>query len=142
MMITRASRRDADDLAEFFAEQEWEDPVLDKGIAFIARAGKIIGNVRLIEVAPDVLVIEDVLVAGDRRGDGLGTQLMQAAMNSRGGKLFLSCHPERLAWYGRLGFTEIDYDAQPDEVKGFYEATDGAPHQLPEGHIHHYLTAR
>lgn len=142
MMITRATRRDKDDLAEFFAEQEWENPVLDRGISFIARAGKIVGNVRLIEVEPDVLVIEDVLVATDKRGNGLGTQLMQAAMNSRGGKLYLACHDERLAWYGRLGFSRIDYEEQPDAVKRFFEETDAAPHQLPEGHIHHFLTAR
>ena len=141
-MITRATRRDTDDLAEFFVEQEWSDPVLDKGIAFIARAGKIVGNVRLIEVEPDVLVIEDVLVAKDKRGEGLGTQLMQAAMNSRGGKLYLACHDERLEWYRRLGFSEVGYDTQPEPVKQFFESTDAAPQQLPEGHIHHFMTAR
>jgi N-acetylglutamate synthase-like GNAT family acetyltransferase len=141
-MITRATRRDTDDLVEFFAEQEWDDPVLDKGIAFVARAGKIVGNVRLIEVEPNVLVIEDVLVAADKRGDGLGTQLMQAAMNSRGGKLYLACHPERLAWYQRLGFSEVPYDEQPEPVKQFFVDTNSAPDQLPDGHVHHFLTAR
>src|SRR5687768_6444329 len=116
MMITRATRRDTADLEEFFKAEEWENPVLDKGVAFIARAGKIVGNVRLIEVEPNILVIEDVLVASDRRGDGLGTQLVQAAMNSRGGKLYLACHEERLGWYGRLGFSQIDYDSQPEPV--------------------------
>ena len=142
MMITRANRRDVADLEEFFEAEEWEDPVLDKGIAFIARAGKIIGNVRLIEVEPNVLVIEDVLVASDRRGEGLGTQLMQAAMNSRGGKLYLACHEERLAWYGRLGFTQIPYEEQPEPVKQFYVDAKSAPEQLPEGHVHYFLTAR
>ncbi len=141
-MITRATRRDTEDLAAFFAAEEWDKPILDKGIAFIARAGNIVGNVRLIEVEPNVLVIEDVLVASDRRGDGLGTQLMQAAMNSRGGKLFLACHDERLGWYGRLGFSEIPYEDQPEAVKQFFVDAEAAPHQLPEGHIHHFLTAR
>jgi predicted N-acetyltransferase YhbS len=87
-------------------------------------------------------VIEDVLVAKKRRGDGVGTQLMQAAMNSRGGKLYLACHDERLAFYGRLGFTQTDYEGLPDPVKKFYEETDAAPHQLPDGHIHYFMTAR
>ena len=142
MMITRATRRDAADLEEFFKEQEWDDPVLDKGKSFIARAGKIVGNVRVIEVDENVLVFEDVLVASDRRGNGLGTQLMQTALNSRGGKVFLACHDERLAWYGRLGFSEIPFDEQPVAVKEFYEEVKAAPHQLPEGHIHHFMTAR
>src|SRR5687767_4603733 len=120
MMITRATRRDVADLESFFAEEEWKDPILDKGVSFIARAGKIVGNVRLIEVDPNVLVIEDVVVASDRRGDGLGTQLMRATMNSRGGKLFLACHPERLNWYGRLGFSEVPFDDQPEPVKEFF----------------------
>ncbi|HWL66654.1 MAG TPA: GNAT family N-acetyltransferase [Actinomycetota bacterium] len=142
MLITRASRRETSDLEEFFKEEEWDDPVLDKGIAFIARAGKIIGNVRLIEVDTNVLVIEDILVSKDRRGDRIGTQLVQAAMNSRGGKLYLACHDERLNWYGRLGFTVVDFDALPEPVKTFYEETKAAPHQLPEGHVHHFMTAR
>lgn len=142
MMITRATRRDKDDLEGFFKENGWENPVLDKGTAFIARVGKIVGNVRVIEVDTNVLVIEDVLVAEDRRGDGLGTQLMQAALNSRGGKVFLACHEERLDWYGRLGFSQIEFDELPEPVKDFYRETDAAPDQLPEGHIHFFLTAR
>ncbi len=142
MMITRATRRDSADLEEFFAAHEWSDPVLDKGMAFIARAGKIIGNVRLIEVDPNVVVIEDVLVASEKRGNGLGTQLMQAAMNSRGGKLYLACHEERLVWYDRLGFSPVDYETLPGPVKQFYVDAKAAPHQLPEGHVHHFMTAR
>ena len=142
MMITRATRRDAADLAEFFESEEWDNPVLDKGTAFIARAGNIIGNVRLIEADTNVLVVEDVLVAKDKRGAGLGTQLMQAAINSRGGKLFLACHDERLDWYRRLGFSEIPYEEQPQPVKSLFEEMKAAPHQLPEGHIHHFMTAR
>ena len=141
-MITRASRRDVDDLKEFFAENEWKGAILDKGTSFVARVGKIVGNVRVIEVDTNVLVFEDVLVAEDRRGDGLGTQLMQAALNSRGGKVFLACHEERLEWYGRLGFTQTDFDELPELVKAFYRETDAAPDQLPEGHVHYFLTAR
>src|SRR5688572_1417806 len=142
MMITRATRRDTDDLVEFFKAEEWDKPILDKGTAYVARAGNIVGNVRLIEVDTNVLVIEDVLVAEAKRGAGLGTQLMQAAMNSRGGKLFLACHPERLGWYQRLGFSEIAYEDQPEPVKQFFVDAEAAPDQLPEGHIHHFMTAR
>jgi hypothetical protein len=88
------------------------------------------------------VIIEDVLVDKDRRGAGIGAQVMRAAMNSRGGKLFLCCHPERTAFYQRLGFSELAFDEMPDSVKGWFIEGETAPHQIPEGHVHHFMTAR
>src|SRR5918999_6204503 len=107
MFITRATRHDKTDLEEFFKAHEWDDAHLDQGVAFIARDGGIVGSVRLIEVEPNLVIIEDVLVDKGRRGSGIGAQVMRAAMNSRGGKLFLCCHPERTDFYNRLGFSEL-----------------------------------
>ena len=142
MFITRATRHDTADLEEFFRGEDWDDPVLDRGIAFIARDGAIVGNVRLIEIEPQVLVVEDVLVRGDRRGGGIGANLMQAAMNSRGGTLYLCCHPERLRFYADLGFSELPYEDLPEPIQGFFRERGDAPDMLPPGHIHHFLKAR
>ena len=142
MFITRVSRHDIADLEEFFKAHEWDDPHLDQGVGFIARDGGIVGALRLIEVEPNVVVVEDVLVKDDRRGGGIGGRLMQAAMNSRGGKLILCCHPERLAFYERLGFSESPFDELPASARDFFEADEAAPHQTPEGHDHHFMTAR
>jgi N-acetylglutamate synthase-like GNAT family acetyltransferase len=142
MFITRATRHDKADFEEFFKAHDWDDSHLDKGTAFIARDGGIVGSVRLIEVEPNLVIIEDVLVRRDRRGAGIGAQVMRAAMNSRGGKLFLCCHPERTAFYQRLDFSEVPFDAMPESVKSFFIEDHAAPHQLSEGHVHHYMTAR
>jgi N-acetylglutamate synthase-like GNAT family acetyltransferase len=142
MFITRVSRHDRSDLEDFFKAQNWDDPYLDRGVGFIARDGGIVGTLRLIEVEPNTVVIEDVLVKDDRRGRGIGAQLMQAAMNSRGGKLFLCCHPERVAFYRRLGFSEIPYEALPASARSFFEADGSAPHQVEGGHVHLFMTAR
>ena len=142
MFIPRVSRHDRADLEEFFKAHDWDDPHLDKGVGFIARDGGIVGALRLIEVEPNVVVVEDVLVKDDRRGGGIGGRLMQASMNSRGGKLILCCHPERLAFYERLGFSESPYDELPASARGFFEADEAAPHQTAEGHVHHFMTAR
>lgn len=142
MFITRATRHDAIDIEQFYKACEWEDPILDRGVSFIARDGGIVGALRLIELEPNLLAIEDVLVREDRRGAGIGAQLMGAAMNSRGGTLYLCCHPERLRFYGDLGFSEVPYEDLPSPVKTFMESTDGAPHQLKPGHVHHFLRAR
>jgi predicted N-acetyltransferase YhbS len=142
MFITRVSRHDRSDLEEFFKAHDWDDHYLDKGVGFIARDGGIVGTLRLIEVEPNVVVIEDVLVREDRRGQGIGAQLMRAAMNSRGGRLYLCCHPERIAFYERLGFSEAPFEELPASARSFFEADGSAPHQVEEGHAHHFLTAR
>jgi N-acetylglutamate synthase-like GNAT family acetyltransferase len=142
MFITRASRHDKSDLEGFFEQEDWDDPVLDRGVAFIARDGAIVGTVRLIEMDPTTLVVEDVLVKSDRRGAGIGANIMRAAMNSRGGTMYLACHPERLRFYKDLGFSEVDFDAMPEPVTGYFEEHGDAPHQLDEGHVHHFMKAR
>lgn len=142
MFITRATRHDKADLEDFFANENWDEPVLDKGVAFIARDGGIVGNVRLIEVEPQTVVVEDVLVKEDRRGVGIGAQVMRAAMNSRGGTLYLCCHPERMRFYNDLGFTESGFDDLPESVQAYFREHGDSPDKLPPDHIHHFLKAR
>lgn len=142
MFITRATRHDRADLEAFFKAEEWDDPILDKGIAFIARDGGIVGNVRLIEMEPQTLVVEDVVVQRDHRAQGLGRRLMQAAMNGRGGTLYLCCHPERLRFYKELGFAELPFEELPDSVRSYFEEHGDAPSKLPPDHVHHFMKAR
>lgn len=142
MFVTRATRHDKADLEDFFANEKWDDPILDKGVAFIARDGGIVGNVRLIEVEPQTVVVEDVLVKEDRRGGGIGAQLMRAAMISRGGTLYLCCHPERMRFYNDLGFTETPFDDLPESVQAYFREHGDSPDKLPPDHIHHFLKAR
>lgn len=142
MFITRATRHDKADLEEFFHAEEWDDPVLDRGTAFIARDGGIVGNVRLIPMEPETHVVEDVLVRSDRRGEGLGEGLMRAAMNSKGGTLYLCCHPERLRFYKDLGFAELPFDELPETVRAYFEEHGDAPSKLPPDHVHHFMKAR
>lgn len=142
MFITRATRHDKSDLEDFFAGEKWDDPVLDQGVAFIARDGGIVGNVRLIEVEPQTVVVEDVLVKEDRRGNGIGAQLMRAAMNSRGGTLYLCCHPERMRFYNDLGFAEVPFAELPERVQAYFREHGDSPDRLPPDHVHHFLKAR
>lgn len=143
MFITRATRHDKDDLRALLATRDWaEDTNLDEGTAFIARDGGVIGCVRLIEVEPQAVVVDSVLVQEDRRGNGIGTRLMQAAMNSRGGKLFLCCHDDRIAFYERLGFALLagGFEDAPDSVQSYWRRCGDYPTE--PGHEHFFLTAR
>ena len=143
MFITRASRHDTDDIVALLATNEWHDDFdPKKGKSYIARDGGVIGHVQLVEVEPQTVVIDQVLVLEERRGKGVGTQLMQAAMNSLGGKLYLCCHEDRIPFYERLGFALLPngYDDAPESVQAFWRESDDYP--TPEGHEHFFLTAR
>jgi N-acetylglutamate synthase-like GNAT family acetyltransferase len=140
MFITRASRRDHDEIAEFYQSQDWGGEDLTKGVAFIARQGPIIGTVRLIEVAPQTVIVEDVVVHKDHRRSGIGAQLMRAAMNSRGGTLYLCTHGDTIAFYERFEFAERPFDSLPEPVQAYFRATGDYPSR-PD-HVHYFLTAR
>jgi N-acetylglutamate synthase-like GNAT family acetyltransferase len=140
MFITRATRHDKEDLIEFLKQGDWQDAPVEAGTAFIARDGGIVGSVRLVETAPQTVIIEEMLVHEDRRGEGIGRQVLQAAMNSRGGKLFLCCHDDVIAFYEKLGFSLIEFEDQPHEVQDYFKAHGDYP--TDPGHVHYFMTAR
>ena len=143
MFITRATRHDKDDIRELLSTRDWGvETNLDEGKAFIARDGKVVGCVRMIEVEPQTVVVDNVLVHEDRRGNGIGTQLMQGAMNNQGGKLYLCCHEDRIAFYERLGFTQLPggFDDAPASVQEYWRKVGDYPTE--PGHEHFFMRAR
>ncbi len=143
MFITRATRHDHNDVIALLKTNDWQDDVdFKEGSVFIARDGGVVGCLRLVEVEPQTVVVDNVLVREDRRGNGIGSDLMRGAMNSRGGKLFLCCHENRIPFYERLGFSVLPggfHDA-PVSVQEYWRKVDDYP--TPEGHEHFFLTAR
>ena len=116
MFITRASRHDRADVAGFLGAQGYSGDGVGRGTVFFAREGGVVGSVRLVEVAPQVLVIEDLVVDRQRRRQGIGSRLMQAAMNSRGGALFVRTEPAYSPFFERLGFAEVPAGNVPEAV--------------------------
>lgn len=140
MFITRATRHDRSDIEELYKEYGWNNEHLDKGKAFIARDGGVVGALRLVEVEPNTLVIDGVLVKEGRREQGIGRQLMQTAMNSRGGTMYLCCHDNRMRFYGHFGFEEISIDDAPEAVRAYWEEIGDWPTE--PGHDHFFMKAR
>ncbi len=141
MFITRASRHDKADVQEMWEAEGFAHSDVSEGKIFIARDGKVVGTTRMIEVAPQVVIVDDVVVRTDRREEGIGRGLMQAAMNSIGGKLYLCCHGERVGFYSYFGFTELPKEELPEAVSGYF--TKRGHLDPPEDHPHHhFLTAR
>lgn len=141
MFITRATRHDhADVKALYESEEGWEDHTEPKGTIFIARDGGVVGSLRLIDIEPQKVAVDAVLVRSDRRGSGIGTQLMKAAMNSRGGTLYLCCHEERIAFYERLGFEAVPFEELPRSAQRYFEEQGDWPDR-PD-HRHYFMKAR
>ena len=122
MFVTRATRHDASDIADLLAAHDWPVAEPSSGTFFVAREGAVVGCVRLWEVAPQTLVVRDVMVAAERRGEGVGAQLMQTAMNSRGGTLYLRCGDGEAPFFERLGFAITKPAELPDEVVAHFDA--------------------
>ncbi len=140
MFISRASRHDRDDVKELIEDQGWDTSNVAEGTTLIARAGAVAGCVRLVEVEQRRVVLDDFVVREDQRGQGLGRRLMEAAMNNRGGTLYLCCHDDVLGFYEKLGFSQLTYEDLPQTVKNYFERVGDYP--TDEGHEHLFLSAR
>ena len=103
-------------MADFLSGQGYSGDGVARGTLFYAREGGVVGSVRLVEAAPQQLVIHDLVVDRERRRQGIGTSLMQAAMNSRGGVLFVRTEAGYTPFFERLGFAEVPHDGIPEAV--------------------------
>jgi N-acetylglutamate synthase-like GNAT family acetyltransferase len=122
VFVTRATRHDASDISDLLAAHDWGVEEPSSGTFFVAREGAVVGCVRVWEVAPQTLVVRDVMVASERRGEGIGAQLMQTAMNSRGGTLYLRCGEQVAPFFERLGFAPLGPSELPEAVVAHFDA--------------------
>jgi predicted N-acetyltransferase YhbS len=136
VFISRATRHDLSDIEELLQTNDWKVSNLKSGTFFFAREGSVVGCIRFIEVSPQAVIVQDMVVDLDRRGQGLGAQLMKAAMNSRGGTLYLRCYKDLIPYYERFGFSEVELEDVPESVATYFEDTGSL-----EGETH-YLKAR
>jgi len=133
MFISRATRHDLSDIEDLLQRHDWKVSDLKAGTFFFAREGAVIGCIRFIEVAPQTVIVQDMVVDAERRGQGVGEQLMKAAMNSRGGTLYLRCYDDLTAYYARFGFEATPQDNLPEPVTTFFDSAgplDGEAHYL------------
>jgi len=140
MFITRATRHDKADVKDLLEGHGWDDSNIDTGTIFMARDGVVVGCIKIVEVAPQTLVVDDMLVREGRRREGIGADLMRAAMNSRGGTMWLCCHEEPIPFYERFGFALVAEPELPEPVVDYLKSVDDMP--APEGHVHYFMKAR
>jgi N-acetylglutamate synthase-like GNAT family acetyltransferase len=140
MFIARASRHDRDDVRELIEAQGWDASHIAEGTTLIARSGAVAGCVRLVEVEPQKVVVDDFVVREENRGQGIGRRLMEAAMNNRGGTVYLCCHDDVLDFYAKFGFTQLDFEELPQSVQAYLARV--GDHPTDADHEHFFLTAR
>ena len=104
--------------------QEKTDHVglIDEG-QLIGHAGWIASRVRAADgQVVEVLGLGGVMIHGDRRGRGVGGVLVRGTMEkmrASGGSLaMLFCRPERLSFYGRLGWLPIRDEVTVEQPDG------------------------
>ena len=124
MFVTRAGRHDKADLKEFIGSRRDGDVDITRGTAMIAREGSIIGCIRLIEVEPDTLVYDDLFVA-EGRDNSVARQLIQAAMNNKGGRIFTAAPAAESELFSTLGFEPIARSDAPEPVAEYWDSLPG-----------------
>jgi predicted N-acetyltransferase YhbS len=124
VFITKATRHDRADIAQFLAANGFGGGDVARGATFFARDGGVIGSIRLVEVEPGAVVVDDMVVAAERRRQGIGTSLVRAAMNSRGGALFVRCPSEHRPFFESVGFATVPEGDLPGAVRDYLGARD------------------
>lgn len=119
MFVTRAGRHDRSDLKEFIESRRGEVDITE-GTAMIAREGSIIGCIRLIEVDSGTLVYDDVLVA-EGRAQTVAKQLIQAAMNNKGGAIFAAASTAETDLFTGFGFAPVERSEAPPPVLEYWD---------------------
>ena len=135
MFVTRAGRHDKVDLKEFIEERRGGEVDISEGTAMIAREGSIVGCIRLIEVESGSLVYDDVLIA-EGRDETVAKQLIQAAMNNKGGTIFTAVQTAGTELFSSFGFAPIDRAEAPGPVVEYWSSHQGPGEDLV------YLKAR
>jgi hypothetical protein len=129
MFVTRAGRHDRSDLKEFIEARRGGDVDITEGTAMIAREGSIVGCIRLIEVESGTLVYEDVLVA-EGHDETVAKQLIQAAMNNKGGTIFAAVPAEDSELFSSFGFAPIERSGAPEPVAEYWSSHQAATEGL------------
>jgi N-acetylglutamate synthase-like GNAT family acetyltransferase len=124
MFVTRAGRHDRAELKEFIESRRGGEVDTTQGTAMIAREGSIIGCIRLIELESGTLVYDDVLVA-EGRDEGVAKQLIQAAMNNKGGTIFTAVPGAQSELFTGLGFGPIEVSNVPEPVREYWDSHAG-----------------
>jgi N-acetylglutamate synthase-like GNAT family acetyltransferase len=138
IQLDRAGPDEVPAIRKALADNDWGLTTYERGEWFVARdAGEIVGVIHATDVDPETRYFDDVLVVKDRRGSGIGAELMRFVMADRDAAFYLVCHEPRIAFYRRLGFELVDESDAPDPIREHAHRTDDLP--TSPDHVHHLM---
>ncbi|MCE7987677.1 MAG: GNAT family N-acetyltransferase [Caldilinea sp. CFX5] len=76
-------------------------------------AGRVIGIGQVKRHRDGTPELASLVVAADRRGEGIGQALVRALVAQHGGPLYLFCLAELEGFYARLGFRRVERQHLP-----------------------------
>ena len=89
---------------------------VDGEIWAVREAGRLIGSVQLLDLAPGLILIDAAVVRANARGRGIGTQMLRTILATRSAEWWLECREERIAFYERLNFSVVLPSTVPTSV--------------------------
>jgi len=99
------------------------------------RAGELLGTASLVEVSPEVVYIDALVVRRDSRGHGLGSVMLQRLLQGRDAIWWIECRDERVSFFERNGFVAANEQAFPQGVRDFV----ARPGAIPSGRRHNFM---
>lgn len=90
-------------LNKFYRQHRSPKRAAKGGQAWVARQHELLAALSLGEV-DEGYWLTGLLVAPERRGEGLARRLIEAALRSVEGPVWLFCHPRLLEFYRPMGF--------------------------------------
>ncbi len=135
----RATEEESERRRALVAGQGWESENVDLGEPWVAvGGGDVVGTLRVLDAGEGASYLADVIVREDLRGAGIGADMVCAAVRSRERDAFyLVCHDERVAFYGRLGFSEIPKVELPEGV--MRAADQEGDLETDHEQLHHFM---
>ena len=117
---------------------EWEIDRLDQGEVWVARDdGEVVGVVHVVQAEPGTSYVETALVTADRRGAGIGADLLRTVHAAHPGGFVLACHDNRIAFYERLGYEVVVASDLTEPVRDHAYLVKDLP-GTPD-HVHHMM---
>lgn len=119
----QAKRKDLSGIISFLESVRGDTSEISFNQFIVAKDDdKLIGCVRIKEMADDCLELASLVVLEEYRGKGIGSKLIKEILKKEKRRpIYLLCFMERKNFYSNLGFTLIEKESLPDVLKKEYE---------------------
>jgi N-acetylglutamate synthase-like GNAT family acetyltransferase len=117
IVVREARDADREAIAALHREAGWATGAFDGDVWISEADGEVVAAIHLSHFPQREVLVAAMVVREDRRGAGIGADLMRAVMASTPGTWWLECRHERIGFYRRIGFDVVDEAAVPPDIR-------------------------